>query len=71
MRPLLSPRWGLLIFHSYPRLAPWALFLRRFAAEFVLNLLHRTHWNSVLMRTLAFLYAGPFSVPAAASGSIA
>src|SRR5437660_10008726 len=28
----LSPRWGLFPFTSYPRVAPWAAFLRRFAA---------------------------------------
>ena len=28
------PLRGLIIFHSYPRLAPWALILSRFAAVF-------------------------------------
>jgi len=28
----LSPRWGFSVFDSFPRLAPWAAFLRRFAA---------------------------------------
>src|SRR5580698_7387715 len=28
----LSPLWGLITFFSHPRLAPWALFLRRYAA---------------------------------------
>jgi hypothetical protein len=23
---ILSPRWGFFIFHSHPRLAPWAAF---------------------------------------------
>jgi hypothetical protein len=33
MEPILSPRWGLVSFpSSLPRLAPWAAFLRRFAA---------------------------------------
>jgi len=30
----LSPRWGSIISHFYPGLAPWAAFLRRFAAVF-------------------------------------
>jgi|SRR5258708_1657304 len=34
MRPTLSPRWGLLNSPFLnPRLAPWAAFLRRFAAK--------------------------------------
>src|SRR2546426_907346 len=31
-RTILSPRWGSLPFHFYPRLTPWAAFFRRFAA---------------------------------------
>jgi hypothetical protein len=32
----LSPLWGLFIFSfAYPRLAPWAVFFRRFAAGLV------------------------------------
>jgi hypothetical protein len=27
------PGWGLVDFNVYPRLAPWAKFLRRFAAQ--------------------------------------
>ena len=33
VRTLLSPFQGLLFSHFSPRLAPWALFLRRFAAK--------------------------------------
>jgi hypothetical protein len=33
VRANLSPRWGLDIWRFYPRLAPWAAFLRRSAAE--------------------------------------
>ena len=29
----LSPRWGSSAFRFYPRLTPWAAFLRRFAAN--------------------------------------
>ena len=32
-RQFLSPRWGLLVLLLFPRLTPWALFFRRFAAK--------------------------------------
>ena len=32
-RTCLSPRWGFPVFCSFPWLAPWAAFLRRFAAQ--------------------------------------
>jgi len=37
VRANLSPRWGLDIWRFYPRLAPWAAFLRRSAAKWQLG----------------------------------
>ena len=34
-RDSLSPRWGLSASDVYPRLMPWAAFLRRFAAKMI------------------------------------
>ena len=43
---------GLVGFPLFPRLAPWAAFLRRFAAEKPRALFHRLEWILVLTHTL-------------------
>jgi hypothetical protein len=55
---LLSPRWGSVVFHPSPRLAPWAAFFRRFAASGV-EILRSTCRLGVLA-TNCLVLAGEF-----------
>ena len=48
----LPPRWGSSLTHFYPRLTPWAAFLRRFAAGRLTVLFHRVVGILVLPHTL-------------------
>jgi hypothetical protein len=49
---LLSPRWGLSVPASYPRLAPWAVLYRSFAAILC------PRFAAILFRSFAAIHGG-------------
>jgi hypothetical protein len=50
VRTPLSPRWGLIVSHFHPGLAPWSAFWRRFAAK-IRGCCSTENWVSLFSRT--------------------
>jgi len=55
----LSPRWGFVAFPLYPRLTPWAAFLRRFAATESYTRADAAHNRSAI---LAAIFSAAFTL---------